>query len=380
MHRTGITALLWNQRQVEIQKSKLARKDTADSHQLTPKKPSESFVEVNMPFSKDSHLRDQYLSPFGHLRIGRILEDLDAMAGNIAFRHADDGNPNSFPLVIVTASLDRIKILQQLLPDQDMKLEGHVTWVGRSSMEIEITASTVNDANVKTPCLTAVFTMVATDPNTKKSTQVNPLLPTNPQEQGRFNQGEFNRQQRLERKKNSLMNQPPTADERFLIHNIFMERNRIDIDHSNDVPMSSTKKESIILCQPSERNFASKIFGGYLMRKGFELAFSTVFLFAKSQPFFSAMDDVAFHKPVEIGSILSFRSKVVYCKDKFVQVEVTAHVTNPSVGKEELTNVFNFTFECKNMQPFEQKKVIPETYAEAMSFLEGRRINEERRS
>lgn len=34
-------------------------------------------------------------------------------------------------------------------------------------------------------------------------------------------------------------------------------------------------------CQPSERNLGNKVFGGWLMRKGFELAFMTAFLFAQ---------------------------------------------------------------------------------------------------
>jgi hypothetical protein len=40
-------------------------------------------------------VRDQYLNFRGGLRFGKLLEDIDAFAGNIAFMHCDDANPNT---------------------------------------------------------------------------------------------------------------------------------------------------------------------------------------------------------------------------------------------------------------------------------------------
>jgi acyl-coenzyme A thioesterase 9 len=48
------------------------------------------------------------------------------------------------------------------------------------------------------------------------------------------------------------------------------------------------------------------------MRIGSELAFSTAYLFAGSQPFFVSLDDITFHKPVEIGSLLKLHATVIY--------------------------------------------------------------------
>ena len=62
------------------------------------------------------------------------MEDLDALAGAIAYKHTDDGKPNSSPLTIVTASVDRIDWLKPL-DVCDLRLTGHVTYVGYSSME-----------------------------------------------------------------------------------------------------------------------------------------------------------------------------------------------------------------------------------------------------
>jgi acyl-coenzyme A thioesterase 9 len=91
---------------------------------------------VLLPFSKDESLRADYITYVGTIRVGRILEDLvgchgrligvtpfptlsrslpkDALAGTIAYKHCDDGNPSTRPLTIVTASVDRIDLLDKL--------------------------------------------------------------------------------------------------------------------------------------------------------------------------------------------------------------------------------------------------------------------------
>lgn len=62
------------------------------------------------------------------------MEDLDALAGAISYKHCDDGKSDSSPLIIVTASVDRIDFLKPF-GVSDLRLSGHVTYVGYSSME-----------------------------------------------------------------------------------------------------------------------------------------------------------------------------------------------------------------------------------------------------
>ena len=62
------------------------------------------------------------------------MEDLDALAGAISYKHCDDGKSDSSPLTIVTASVDRIDFLKPF-GVSDLRLSGHVTYVGYSSME-----------------------------------------------------------------------------------------------------------------------------------------------------------------------------------------------------------------------------------------------------
>jgi acyl-coenzyme A thioesterase 9 len=59
-----------------------------------------------------------------------------------------------------------------------------------------------------------------------------------------------------------------------------------------------TNLENAIICQPQQRNMHGRIFGGFLMRRAFELAFSTCYVFGGRRPYFLEVDHVDFRKPV----------------------------------------------------------------------------------
>lgn len=61
-----------------------------------------------------------------------------AVAGSVAFQHCSDNDPETRPLLLVTASVDRIRLARHIRMDVDLAVTGKVTWVGRSSMEIQI--------------------------------------------------------------------------------------------------------------------------------------------------------------------------------------------------------------------------------------------------
>ncbi len=62
----------------------------------------------------------------------KFLEDLDALAGNVAFWHADDGLPATSPLALVTASVEEIRVLRQMDVQSDIVLSGQVVYVRAS--------------------------------------------------------------------------------------------------------------------------------------------------------------------------------------------------------------------------------------------------------
>lgn len=98
-------------------------------------------------------------------------------------------------------------------------------------------------------------------------------------------------------------------------------------------------------------------------------------MFAGRRPFFSALGDITFKYPVDIGSLLDLRSAVVYTEGNEIQVHVTARVHNPEERSCRKTNDFAFSFDLYDdqMRELAAPSVRPNTYAEAMSYLEGRR-------
>lgn len=351
------------------------RLNPKDSAKALPKEVTktceDSRVELVLPFSSDDILRQQYVSPFGHVRLGRILEDLDAFAGNVAFLHCDDGNPSTHLPNIVTASVDKLDLVPKVInSNQDLKIIGGVTSVGSSSMEVRIDAF----QGPGWPCvLTTFFTMVAMDPTTGKSHRVNRLLPVSDLDALRAVEGERRKGERLKVKESALHVRVPSPEETELVHRFFMDTAKAGT--RTEVEIASTHQRSLIFCSQQQRNIHNKIFGGFLMKQAFELAFSTAYLFAGHRPYFSALGDITFKYPVEIGSLLDLRAAVVYTEKNDVQVHVTARVHDPKERTVKKTNDFAFSFDLydENMQEIPAPAVRPNTYAEAMSFLEGRR-------
>lgn len=115
---------------------------TQYQHASVNKTMSDSYMEEYLPFKSSPTLLDEYITTGGKVRIGKILEDLDALAGAISYKHMDTF-VDSPPLTVVTASVDRMELL---MPNtvEDFKLSGHVAYVGKSSMEGKIVQNLIN--------------------------------------------------------------------------------------------------------------------------------------------------------------------------------------------------------------------------------------------
>ncbi len=137
--------------------------------------------------------------------------------------------------------------------------------------------------------------------------------------------------------------------------------------------MAETLPQSTRLMHPQFRNIHNKIFGGYLMREAFELAWNINYFFCGNHPYFLSVDYMYFYEPVEIGSILSFTGQVIYTSPKALMVEVTVEVIDPASGITEVTNVSYFTFTVldKAGNSLKINQILPETYEEGLKYLDG---------
>ncbi|XP_076869548.1 acyl-coenzyme A thioesterase 9, mitochondrial-like isoform X3 [Brachyhypopomus gauderio] len=367
----------WKDHQQAMEERALLSKHLASSQdQLPAKTMKESEIEVHLPLGTQPSLREKYLNYHNSVRFGRILEDLDSLAVLICYSHTFNKELQRSPLSIVTALVDKIDMRKNIVyPDCDIKFTGHVTWVGKSSIEAKMHMSQMHDG-AYTPVLDATFVMVARDPQNKRAAFVNPLKLEGPEEEKLFQQGEINKKRRVELSTASLLKVAPTADERNIVHSLFL--NTLDtktvsfrsrILPPNSVWMEDAKMKGLEICHPEERNIFNRIFGGFLMRKAYELGWANACAFAGSRPVLVSVDDIMFQKPVEIGSLLLLSSQVSYTEANHIQVRVHTEVLDPLTKQHNTTNVFHYTFQVEKDVP----AVVPQSYGESMLYLDGKR-------
>lgn len=83
--KSPIVQQLWVARQE-------AKSNAAENcHSLSEHRvPSQSMTSVSYPFSSNEFLKESYRNPYGQVRFGKILEDLDALAGNIGKQEEEE--------------------------------------------------------------------------------------------------------------------------------------------------------------------------------------------------------------------------------------------------------------------------------------------------
>jgi len=347
--------------QIPPSKAKLA---AALNKPLVTRKVSYSANEKILLFSTDLELRDRYINFFNGLRLGKLLEDLDLIAGQVAYKHTEGWERG---MTIVTAACDRIDLLGELHSDRDLQLLSSINWVGRSSLEVGVRISAKEGKTWKRVAR-AYFIMVARRDG--KAEAVNKLELVSKDDQRRFQESEQRQQERRAIAKTSYLKDTPTARESHVLHDLFL---RIKNGEIAGVAMEDSIRQSTLLMHPQSRNVHNNIFGGYLMREAFELAWNITYLFCRKKPKFISMDHMYFYKPVEIGSIISFTGTVVYTVDKSLMVEVVTEVIRPKSGETQVTNVCYFTFNALDYSGNLQQVplILPHSYEEGLKYLDG---------
>lgn len=151
------------------------------------------------------------------------------------------------------------------------------------------------------------------------------------------------------------------------------------------------------IMQPQYRNRHNfMIFGGFLLKQTFELAFCCAAAFSHSRPTFLSLDPSTFDNPVPVGSVLYLTATVAYTDPPLVstpddvqqpsnagpklqdgptdvshtrvQIRIDSKVRNIEHGETKPTGQFNYTF----LVP-KDLKVMPRTYSEFMIWVDARR-------
>ncbi|KAI2633266.1 Thioesterase/thiol ester dehydrase-isomerase [Hypomontagnella submonticulosa] len=360
---------------------------------LSPKKMSDSYHRVVLPLGRDPWLSDTYINSSGHIRLGTIFMDLDALSGIIVYKHTGPG------VTVVTAALDRITISHPLTEICDLEYSGQVTYAsGRSSVEITCKVARARDegepSKPEDVLLTCTFTMVALDPATKKPVNVPRLLYTTPEEEKIFKAGEAKALTNKQKLKTSLLETEPNDPESALIHKIWLRQlayhdpNNSLRQPANVIAMSKTQLSTASIMQPQYRNrHQTMIFGGFHLKQTFELAFCCAASFSHARPTFISADPCTFRNPVPVGSVLYLTATIVYTDPPLLEedgseprqkdsknpmtrlhVRVDSKVRDVEHGNAKPTGQFNYTFSVPK-----DVKVLPHTYQEYMMYIDARR-------
>jgi acyl-coenzyme A thioesterase 9 len=408
MYHSPVTNALWEARRNMFE---IPTGDDASQSKLTAKSPSRSRTSILYKFSSDFVLREQYRNPWNEIRTGKLVEDLDALAGTISFKvlvfgsclliclHPEylnitlfcvlllkqhcGGDSSARSMILVTASVDRIIMKRPIRVDTDLSIVGAVTWVGRSSMEMQLQVLQIQDTNnsSESVALEANFTFVARDAQTGKSAPINQVVPETEHEKFLWKEAEERNKLRKQKRAQGKEEHEKLKDLERL--NELLAEGRVFLDmpalaDRNSILIKDTSHENSLICQPQQRNIHGRIFGGFLMRKAFELAFSNAYTFAGVSPRFLEVDRVDFIKPVDVGNFLRFKSRVLYTEatssaEPLINIEVVAHVTSPELRSSEVSNRFYFTFSVRPeamKDGLKIRNVVPATEEEARRVIE----------
>ena len=131
------------------------------------KRVSESYTE-QLQLVMNSHING-----YGRLFGGTLLQWTDVMFGVVARRHCG--------CEVTTAAIDHMEFLSPAYLNDLVKLEGRVTWVGRSSLEVRVDTYAQALGGEWRPVNVAYALMVALDANEKPAPAPGLLLETEEQ-------------------------------------------------------------------------------------------------------------------------------------------------------------------------------------------------------
>lgn len=382
---------------------------------------SDSWLEIILPFSDHEDLRNSLLRGDGvgshKIRYGNLFEIIDALAADVSYRHC---GPDP---VIVTASVDGMRSIKEIELQYDLKIQGYLTYVGSSSMEVNINIVTSYPNGEEVLVGETLFIMVARDRVTGQSVKAPTLELESTESQRAFEQGKLRASYRRKRALESLTLNPPRPEEIEHIHKLYLDSRKLTwnqeielLTNINTYSSSSSSSSSSINLptyvapatilageispvagdkmhqysgyrwmnhtifknthhmHAQNRNIHGKMFGGYLIKMAYELATVTAMTYlGTDDPIFVAVDDIQFTKSVHLGSIMDIKSTVVYSEGNRIVVKVVAKMIRlqPEFSRTQ-TNTFVFVFEAP-AKVTQIAKVIPREYKEFVLYLEGRR-------
>lgn len=334
-------------------------------------RPSETVLHQTLPLGSDPVLRRSYMivdEPIqGNMRFGLLLEILDKVAEETALRYVTQFHPGAR---VVTAAIDNIVIRHAEDVTRDLTFAACINHVGRSSLEIGIRVEQLGEPTLH--IASCYFTMVARSGFGEDvvSAVLPPLEYTEPIEKRRAGKALARREEY--RQQQAALHEPPSREEYKMLTSLHQAQEEPGFSGHLCRKLTSDAWERMY---PEQENVPLKIFGGYLIRRAFELSSICSELVAPGRSIIAAVNRINFFHPVRMGDKLHFTSRVVYTHDSFVCVEAGIERISRDRTTKALSNSCLFTFVNvdRDLQHRPVPTVYPTTYAEDARYLAAHR-------
>lgn len=342
----------------------------AGGRYLRPMRAPETSREVILPLSSDPALRRRFAvvndAIPGNLRFGLLLEVLDRLAAETALDYLRRERPGSG---VVTAALDEVVFRRVADGARDLRCVARVNHVGRTSMEIGVRVDQGGGHDHVASCY---FTMVARDGDGPhaRNVEVPPLEPGGALERARVERA-LARREAYRREAASAI-EPPTREEFLALSRLHRAQEGAGF---SGALASALVAETWERMYPEQENLSKVIFGGYIMRRAFELSSICAERIATHRPVVAAVNRINFFEPVSIGDELHLTSRIVYTEGAALCVETAIERVSRDRAVRALSNSCLFTFVNVDtaLAPVHVAEVHPTTYAEDARYLAARR-------
>ena len=332
--------------------------------EITPHDTRYLFI---LPFSTDPALARRFLARdmniVGNIRFGKILETLDKVAENTALAYVHRFYPGAR---VVTAAVDSIVLRNPADTKHDLVFSAQINHVGRSSMEVGIRIECLGEGS--SHLATCYFTMVArsTDCGEAKSLALPPLQYLEEVDKRRYQKAELRREKY--RAGLAQAEEMPSLDEYLFLKKLHKEQ---ESEEFSGIRAGRLVLESTCRAYPEQENVPKTIFGGYLIRKAYELAALAAETVASDRAVPCQVNRINFNQPVLLGDQLKFTARVVYTGRTTVSVQTDIERSSRGADDKALSNSCLFTFRNvdSEMNPQPVPFIYPVTYAEDARFL-----------
>jgi acyl-CoA hydrolase len=329
--------------------------------------PADTSFYQTLQLGSDDELRRLFMvmdEPIqGNIRFGLLLEVLDKVAEETALTYVNRYYPEAR---VVTAAIDNIFIRHAADVTRDLVCRACINHVGRSSLEIGIRVEHPGPDPVH--IASCYFTMVARSGMGEDAVSVAlpPLEYADGKEKKRFDKA-LARREEYKQSQAALL-EPPSREEYQLLDTLHRAQEDPGFQGLLAGRLVTDAWERMY---PEQENVPQKIFGGYLIRRAYELSSICAELAAPGRSIIAAVNRINFMHPVRMGDKLHYTSRVVYTNGSFVCVEAGIERISRDRSSKALSNSCLFTFvhvdEALNHCPVPQ--IYPVTYAEDARYL-----------